>query len=140
MNLHRFFLVLALVTTGCAGASETQSNEDPASDDAELRGQRHFSCTAREHGNEVADDLTLRVSTLTATVTKGGDKGQRGQLDHSYVPRTNTAYYRYLVNPSDADAGYILVQKGMLSGHPGTLKVRLDYLESGGTLEYDCTP
>jgi hypothetical protein len=136
MNLSRLFLVLAFLS-GCA--ADTQS-EDPASDDAELRGQRHFTCTAQDDDNGVAEDLTLRVSTLTATVSISGAKGQRGELDKSYVPRTNTSYYRYLVNPADADSGYILVQKGMLSGHPGTLQVRFDYPESGGAVKFDCTP
>jgi hypothetical protein len=142
MNLSRLLLVfgssiLVAFTSGCA--ADTQS-EDSASDDAELRGQRHFTCTAHDSDNGVAEDLTLRVSTLTATVTIPGAKGQRGELDKSYIPRTNTSYYRYLVNAADADSGYILVQKGMLSGHPGTLQVRFDYPETGGALKYDCTP
>jgi hypothetical protein len=144
MNISRLFLlcsasIVLTLASGCAGASNA-SSEDSASEDSDLRGQRHFSCTAQTADNGVADSLTLRVSTLTATVTIPGATGQRGDLDPSFEPRTNTAYYRYLVNTSDADAGYLLVQKALLSGHPGTLKVRMDTPESGGTVAFDCTP
>jgi hypothetical protein len=32
------------------------------------------------------------------------------------------------------------VQKALLSGHPGTLKVRMDFEQSGGTEAFDCVP
>jgi hypothetical protein len=126
--------------TGCATNTDGPADEQASSEGSELRGERHFSCTAQHPGNAFADELTLRASTLTASVFVGGGQAQRGDIDPSFVPHTNTDYYRYLVNPSEADSGYLLVQKSLLSGHPGTLKVRMDFEQSGGTEVFDCTP
>lgn len=147
MNLQNLFflsatsIVLALAT-GCAANTDstTSADDQAASEDSELRGQRHFTCTAQYKDNGIADELTLRVSTLSASVTIGGPPVQRGKIDPSYEPRTNTGFYRYLVNPTDADSGYLLVQKSLLSGHPGVLKIRMDSDNGGGSEAYDCTP
>jgi hypothetical protein len=145
MNLQSFFLLSATsivfaLATGCAAPTDAQTDDGVSSDESELRGQRRFTCTAQYEGNGIADELTLRVSTLSASVFIGNEGAQRGKIDPSYTPRTNSAYYRYLVNPSDASSGYLLVQKSLLSGHPGTLQIRMDYDEGGGTEKFDCTP
>ena len=145
MNLQHLSLVFGTsivlaLATGCAANTDAPTDDAASSDEAELRGQRHFTCTAQYPENGIADELTLRVSTLTASVTISPGRAQRGKIDPSYVPRTNSSYYRYLVNPSDADSGYLLVQKSLLSGHPGTLQIRMDYDEGGGTEKFDCTP
>ena len=145
MNLRNLSLlcgtsILLALATGCTAAADEQTDEATASEDSELRGQRRFTCTAQYPENGIADELTLRVSTLTASVTISPGRAQRGKIDPTYEPRSNTSYYRYLVNPSNADSGYLLVQKSLLSGHPGTLQIRMDYDEGGGTEKFDCTP
>jgi hypothetical protein len=144
MNKHLFLLcgtsILLALATGCAASADAPADEQASTEGSELVGERHFSCAAQQPGNSIADELTLRVSTLTASVFIGGGQAQRGDIDPSFDPRTNKSFYRYLVNPTDADSGYLLVQKSLLSGHPGTLKVRMDFDQSGGTEAFDCTP